>query len=120
MRDFSGNQLPGLPKQFGYLGLTYNSERGLSGTIEAIYSGDLYANNANSVRVSSYTIANLRLAYEFTKDRWLYRPYIGINNLPDEDYNSNIRINAFGGRYFEPAPPRKFYAGIVINFRRSK
>jgi len=67
LRDFSGNQLPGLPKQFGYLGLTYNSERGLSGTIEAIYSGDLYANNANSARVSSYTIANLRLAYEFTK-----------------------------------------------------
>jgi iron complex outermembrane receptor protein len=118
--DFSGNQLPGLPKQFGYLGLTYNSERGFSGTIEAIYSGELYANNANSARVSSYTVANLRLAYEFTKDRWLYRPYIGINNLLDDDYNSNIRINAFGDRYFEPAPPMNFYAGVVVRFRRSE
>ena len=116
--DFSGNQLPGLPKQFGYLGLTYKSERGLSGTIETIYSGDLYANNANSANVSSYTVANLRLAWEFTNDRWLYRPYIGINNLLDESYNSNIRINAFGSRFFEPAPPRNVYVGIVVNYRR--
>lgn len=116
--DFSGNQLPGLPKQFGYLGLTYNSEGGFSGTIETIYSGDLYANNANSAEVSSYTTANIRLAYEFTRDRWMFRPYFGINNLFDENYNNNIRINAFGGRYFEPAPPMNFYAGIVVNFRR--
>ncbi len=116
--DFSGNQLPGLPRQFGYLGLTYNSDNGFSGTIETVYSGDLYANNANSAEVSSYSVANLRLAQEFTSGRWLFRPYVGINNLFDEDYNSNIRINAFGGRFFEPAPPRNFYAGIVVNFRR--
>ena len=116
--DFSGNQLPGLPKQFGYLGLTYNTESGFSGTIETVYSGNLYANNANSAQVSSSSVANLRLAREFTNGRWFYRPYVGINNLFDEKYNSNIRINAFGGRFFEPAPPRNFYAGIVVNFRR--
>lgn len=116
--DFSGNQLPGLPKQFGYLGLTYNSQKGLSGTIEAVYSGDLYANNANIAKVPGYTVGNMRLAYEFTRDRWVFRPYVGINNLFDENYNSNIRINAFGGRYFEPAPPRNFYAGIVVKFSR--
>jgi hypothetical protein len=38
------------------------------------------------------------------------RPYVGINNLFNESYNSNIRINAFGGRYFEPAPERNIYA----------
>ena len=116
--DFGGKALPGLPEQFGYLGLTYNSDGGFSGTIEAVYSGDLFANNANTNEVPGYTVANLRLAKEFTNDRWLYRPYIGINNLFDESYNSNIRINAFGGRYFEPAPPRNIYAGIVVNFRR--
>jgi len=116
--DFSGNQLPGLPKQFGYLGLTYNSESGLSGTIETVYSGELYADNANNDKVSGYSIANLRVGKEFTNGRWLYRPYVGINNLFDRAYNSNIRINAFGGRYYEPAPPRNFYAGIVVNFSR--
>lgn len=118
MNDFSGNQLPGLPKQFGYLGLTYNAQNGFSGTIEAVHSGDLYGNNANSVEVSSYTVMNLRLMREFETDAWILRPYLGINNLLDEDYNNNIRINPFGGRFFEPAPPRNFYAGIVVRFNR--
>jgi iron complex outermembrane receptor protein len=48
--------------------------------------------------------------------RWQVEPYLGINNLFDESYNSNIRINAFGGRFFEPAPVRNYYAGIVMRF----
>lgn len=118
--NFSGNQLPGLPKQFGYLGLTYQSDRGYSATFETVYSGDLYANNANSVEVSSYTVANLRVSNEFEYARWLIKPFIGINNIFDENYNNNIRINAFGARFFEPAPPRHFYAGVVVNFVKSR
>ncbi len=43
-------------------------------------------------------------------------PFIGINNLFDESYNSDIRINAFGGRYYEPAPDRNLYAGIELRY----
>jgi iron complex outermembrane receptor protein len=45
----------------------------------------------------------------------LFRTYAGINNLFDESYNNNIRINAFGGRYFEPATGRNVYVGIIVN-----
>jgi len=118
--DFSGNKLPGLPEQFGYLGFTYTAASGFSGTFEIIYAGDLYANNANSVEVPAYTVANLRLNHEFESGQWLIQPSIGINNLFDENYNNNIRINAFGARYFEPAPPLNFYAGVVVNFQKSR
>ena len=118
--DFSGNQLPGLPENFAYVGLSYHSDGGFSGTIEAIHSGSLYANNANSTEVSAYTLANLRFAWEYNTGDWLIRPYAGVNNLFDESYNSNIRINAFGGRFFEPAPERNYYAGVVVNFSRSR
>jgi iron complex outermembrane receptor protein len=118
--DFSGNQLPGLPEHFAYLGLSYASDSAFSGTVEAFYSGSLYANNANTADVSSYTVVNLRFGYEFTSGNWMFRPYVGINNLLDETYNSNIRINAFGGRYFEPAPERNYFAGVVVNFRNSR
>ena len=114
--DFSGNQLPGLPEQFGYLALRYQNERGLSAVFETNYSGDLYANNANSVNVPSYVVSGLRVSYEFSRGTWLFRPYLGINNIFDEEYNSNIRINAFGARYFEPAPERNTYAGITVRF----
>jgi hypothetical protein len=39
-------------------------------------------------------------------------PFIGVNNLFDNQYSGNVRINAFGGRYFEPAPDRDVYAGM--------
>ena len=103
---------------FGYLGFSYRSEGGVNGTFEVIYSGDLFTNNANTADVSSYSVANLRFGREFSFDRWMIRPYAGINNLLDERYNSNIRINAWGGRYYEPAPERHLYVGVVVNFRK--
>ncbi len=118
--DFSGNQLPGLPEHFAYLGFTYAGESGVSATLEGVFSGELVANNANTAEVDSYTVANFRLSHEFVTGPWLIRPYFGINNIFDESYNSNIRINAFGGRYFEPAPGRNFYAGFVVNHSRSR
>ncbi|MCJ7591372.1 MAG: TonB-dependent receptor [Woeseiaceae bacterium] len=114
--DFSGNALPGLPRHFGYLGVHYESEHGFSATLESSYSGDLYANTANNVEVSSYSVTNLRIGHRFRRGDWTFRPYLGINNLFSERYNNNIRINAFGGRYYEPAPERNFYAGIVARF----
>jgi iron complex outermembrane receptor protein len=116
--DFGGKRLPGLPEHFGYAGLGYTSGNGISATFEVLYSGNLYANNANTVDVDSYAVANLRMSYEWSSEQWMIRPYVGINNIFDELYNSNVRINAFGGRYYEPAPERNFYAGFVVNFRR--
>jgi len=118
--DFSGNDLPGLPSQFGYLGLRYQTENGLNLVWDNSYSGSLFANNDNSVEVDSFVVSSLRASYEMQRGDWLLRPFIGVNNLFDEDYNSNIRINAFGARYFEPAPDRNVYAGITINFQKRR
>ena len=114
--DFAGNKIPGLPRQFAHARLSYDNDHGLYGSIEANYSGQLYANNANSVEVPSYVVTNLKIAYRGQRGRWQFEPFAGINNIFDESYNSNIRSNAFGGRYFEPAPIRNYYAGIVIRF----
>ena len=64
-----------------------------------------------------YVVSSLRATYDIQTTKLLLQPYIGINNLFNAHYNSNIRINAFGGRYYEPAPERNVYAGIVIRYR---
>ncbi|MBT8079977.1 MAG: TonB-dependent receptor [Gammaproteobacteria bacterium] len=114
--DFAGNRLPGVPEHFGYLSLSYATENGFSALAEAVYTGSVYANNSNATRVASHVVTNLRVGYEFSSGRWRVQPYIGINNLLEEEYNSNIRINAFGARFFEPAPERNYYAGVVVGF----
>ena len=115
--DFSGSTLPGLPEYFGYVGFKYESDGGFRVVFDTTYSGNLFANNANTVKVPSYSVSGLRASYEFQNGKWKLRPYLGINNVFDEGYNSNIRINAFGGRYFEPAPDRNIYAGFVARFQ---
>ena len=116
-RDFSGSRMPGVPEYFAYLGLRYQNNKGFKTTFETSYSGNLFANNANTVEVSDYLVSSLRATYDIQTARLMFRPYVGINNLFNEYYNSNIRINAFGGRYYEPAPERNVYAGIVIRYQ---
>ena len=62
--DFSGNQLPGFPKQFRYLGFNYDQENGFSSVFGIIYSGEQYANHSNREKVSRYTTGNFRLYFE--------------------------------------------------------
>jgi iron complex outermembrane receptor protein len=114
--NFGGKELPGLPQHFAYAGLSYDSDNGWHARLEAIYSGSLYADNANEASVDSYVLANFRASRAYRSGPWLIRPYVGINNLFDERYNSNIRINAFGARYYEPAPDRNVYAGIDVRY----
>lgn len=114
--DFGGKRLPGLPEHFGYLGITWKSDGGYYARLETRYAGALYADNANAVRVGSYTVANFRASRDFGHGPWQIRPYIGVNNLLDEHYYGHVRTNAFGGRYFEPAPGRNAYAGLDVRY----
>jgi iron complex outermembrane receptor protein len=96
--------------------VSYDGGAGWHARLEAIYSGSLYADNANEDAVDRYVVTNFRASRAFESGPWQLRPYVGVNNLFDERYNSNIRINAFGARYYEPAPGRNVYAGIDVRY----
>ncbi|MCY4218879.1 MAG: TonB-dependent receptor [Gammaproteobacteria bacterium] len=111
---FDGKQIPGIPEHFLYLGLTWFGKNGHYLIWNANLVGSLYADNANQTKVDGYTVSNLRFGQEKFIGDWEISPFIGVNNLFDEEYNSNIRINAFGSRFYEPAPERNFYGGISV------
>ncbi len=114
---FDGNEIPGIPKQLLNLELSWFGQGGYYASWDWTYTGKLYADNANETRVDSSQVSNLRAGYNGFYGDWEISPFVGINNLFDEDYNGNIRINAFGGRFFEPAPERNAYVGITIRTR---
>lgn len=113
--EFSGNALPGLPEQFGYGALTF-ARSAFDARLEFVHAGERYADNANAVRVGGHTVVNLRARRTFDARRWSLVAYLGVTNLADERYFGNLRINAFGGRYYEPAPDRMLYAGFDLRF----
>ena len=112
--DFSGNTLPGSAKNVVYGELRYTHPSGWYGAWDALYVGEQYADNANTVVNPSYTLANLRFGFERDVGAVTISPFVGVVNLLDESYNANVRLNAFGGRYFEPGPGRNSYGGVSV------
>ena len=104
----SGNKLPGIPKQQFFASLSYNFNSGWGVMSQNQYCGSIYSDDANQNKVSPYFLSNLKIWKPYDN----FEIFGGINNLFDRKYNDNIRINAWGKRYYEPAPTRNFYFGI--------
>jgi iron complex outermembrane receptor protein len=115
--DFSGNTIPGIPESFAFADIRYTHHSGLFGAIDATYADKLYANNANSATVDGATIANIRVGLKTALGQVDVEPFIGVNNLSNTAYTANTRINAFGGRFFEPGPERNVYGGVLFRYR---
>lgn len=111
-----GNELPGLPQHNFYTELSYTHPSGFFSSIDFQYVSNFYVDNENTEQNRPYGVSNLRLGYLAQVDGIEITPYLGINNLFDEEYIGNVRINAFGGRYYEPAPEFNFYAGLSVRY----
>ncbi len=114
--DFTGNVLPGIPQSTTTFQLSYGKATGLQGALQGNLVGRLYANDSNEVVVDGYELINLRIGYIWNLKRIQIQPYFGFNNILDAQYTDNVRINAFGGRFFEPAPGINGYGGVSLNF----
>ncbi|HEX7082134.1 MAG TPA: TonB-dependent receptor [Gammaproteobacteria bacterium] len=115
--DFAGKTIPGTSENVLFGELSYRHPVGWFAAFDVLYIDDQFANNANTVVNDAYTLSNVRFGYEHTSGDLLITPFVAINNLFDETYNANVRINAFGGRFFEPGPGRNVYAGVSLNWR---
>ena len=111
--NLADNLIPGIPSQMLDLDLIFKLSRGRSLIISNRLIGERYADNANETLISSYNLLNIKYSKEiFSKSEI----FLGVNNAFNQEYFDNIRINAFGKRYYEPAPKRNFYFGINFSF----
>lgn len=112
---FDGNDLPGIAKHITSLGIQYANKKGLSANLTTNLIGSQFADDGNETEIDGYELVNLNASYKTSFREVIIKPYFGINNLLDQEYTDNVRINAFGGRYFEPAAGFNVYGGIVID-----
>ncbi|NIQ01789.1 MAG: TonB-dependent receptor, partial [Nitrospinaceae bacterium] len=75
---------------------------------------DFFVDNANSVENDSYTATQLVVGKKGRADALEWEVFLGIDNLLDETFNANTRINAQNGRFFEPAPPFNVFGGLAL------
>jgi iron complex outermembrane receptor protein len=112
-QNLNGLRLPGVPDQILDLELRLDINEKNSLIISNKFISEIFADNLNKDSVGSYNIINLNYSKQIFKNSEVF---LGVNNITDEDYFDNIRINAFGKRYYEPAPNRNYYFGINLSF----
>ncbi|MFT4567873.1 MAG: iron complex outermembrane receptor protein [Saprospiraceae bacterium] len=108
--SFSGNRIPGLPQhQVGFSTVYENKD--FIGRIHIDHASSLFGNDSNTVEVDERTRVNLSVSRKWKLEKMNFQLFASVNNLLPEEYYDNIRINAFGGRYYEAAPGRLWMVG---------
>ena len=112
-RNLSDNLIPGIPSQMLDLEMIFNLTRKRTLILTNRLIGERYADNLNETLIGSYNIFNIKYSKKVFRNSEFF---LGANNIFNQEYFDNIRINAFGKRYYEPAPKRNFYFGINFSF----
>ena len=113
-QEVSGD-LAGIPKSNFALNWLYGY-KDFDLKLDLKYVNSLYADNNNEVKVPSYLLSNIALKNKFNFKEFFLEVGLYIRNLLDEKYYDNIRTNAFGNRFYEPASLRSFIFSIKTTF----
>lgn len=111
-------RMPGIPQHNVSFGAIYKI-KGLELSMNGRYISDISLSN-DGEKVDGNFVANASVNYSIQTKRTKLVPFFNINNLTNTVYNDNLRINAFGGRYFEPAPGIHFQGGVKIGLGNQK
>jgi len=112
--DFSGKVEPGAPPHQLILGGTYTASAGLFSSLQYRFIDAYPVNSTNTIANWSYQIVDLRLGLDRRAGKLRLRPFVSIDNLFNERYNSSAIVNSLGDRYFEPSPGREFAVGLTL------
>ena len=116
--SFAGNRVPGVAPHRIDLGLAWRSRDWLA-AVEASYSDAVPVDDANSAEAEDWTVVDARAEWRLLPaDAPDLRLFGGIRNVFDAEYIGSVVVNAFGGRYYEPAPGRSVYLGVRAGLHR--
>ena len=108
--------LPGIPKDFGMICYTHQFSEKFNLRYTKKYRDLIFANNDNTVELPSVTVDDI----EFNYCKGAVDIKAGIKNLFNQLYTDNVRINAFGDRFYETAIQRQVFIGLSIDLSSTK
>ena len=108
-------QLPGIPKSNFSIEWIFNKDT-FYAKIDLKYAHSLFADDMNQFKVPSFFLSNFALKKTYRIKDLDITAGFQIRNLFDEKYFDNIRLNAFGNRFYEPASLRSYIFSVSTNF----
>ena len=113
---FSGNDIPGVPRNKGSGGVAVELPKGflLSGKVDAVGSRYLISDWRNQFeKLDGYYTVDAKLSYVWKG----LKAFVGVNNLTNQKYEEWAVTNATGtSQVFYPSPERTFVGGISYSF----
>ncbi|MCC3158677.1 TonB-dependent receptor plug domain-containing protein [Hymenobacter sp. 15J16-1T3B] len=116
--DFSGNRLTGTAPHTLTAGLDATQRLGFYLSPTTSHQARLPLNDANTDYAAGYWVFGARGGWRRTlRGRLEAELYAGVDNATNRRYSLGNDLNAFGGRYFQPAPGRNYYGGAALGWR---
>ena len=113
--NYKGNKLTGVPDQVVIFGLNAEFLNRLYFNLNFNYTGSMPLNDANTVKATPYRLWQNKIGWRGSVKKKAVDIFLLTDNLSNEEYSLGNDINAFGGRFFNPAPGRNFLLGCSIN-----
>jgi iron complex outermembrane receptor protein len=118
--DYSGNRLTGVAPTVATLGLDASIWKFYANATLG-YVDAIPLNDANTEYADEYVLLGGRIGFKAQLGRHLpFELFAGIDNALNEKYSLGNDLNAIGGRYYNAAPERNYFAGLTVRpaFRR--
>ena len=113
---FDGNLVPGVVPHVVNVGLGYEVAKGFI-AVETRFFSRVTVDDANSAFSQSFVASDLRAGiFGLDIGGLATSPFAAVTNVLDVDYNGSVVVNAFGDRFFEPAPGREVFFGLEVGF----
>ncbi|HXX35382.1 MAG TPA: TonB-dependent receptor [Thermodesulfobacteriota bacterium] len=112
---FSGNDIPGVPRNKGSLGADVEIWKGLSLNARANFVGSRYfiSDWANAVpKLAGYYTVDTKFSYVWKG----LKAFVGVNNLFNRKYAEFAVVDANNNQFFYPSPGRNFIGGMSYIF----
>jgi len=120
--NFSGNDVTGIAPHNLSAGVDLRTRFGAYSYTSLFFNDRYPINDSNTEFNPAYTLINTKIGIEYSLlNQWEMDVHVGINNLTNEDYSSNVALNAvaFGPgepAFFNPSPDRNFFSGISLSY----
>jgi iron complex outermembrane receptor protein len=116
-QDFSGNALTGVPAHNVVSRMDVRTRLGLYLNFTHQFTEEIPLDDANTFYQDAYSLVNLRLGWVKQHGNWNLEIFAGVDNLLDATYSLGNDLNAFAGRFYQPAPTRNGYGGVKVGLK---
>jgi len=116
--DLRGNRLTGTTPHTLSAGLDFSERLGFYLNPNLSHQARVTLNDANTEEAAGYWVFGARGGWRRTLASYLETNiYAGLDNATNRNYSLGNDLNAFGGRYFQPAAGRNWYGGVLLGWR---